>query len=156
MATPTAEQRTAFGHRVRELRTALGMSLADLADELRAHGQGTTAQAVWGWEAARHAPTRAKVVALEDAFGAVNGLLPLLGYRRRDVAANVVHVSDSDSATFSESESVVIQMTPEALERYVDEGVNAAMARQSDRERRPESDREVTEDDFLDEPAPDE
>lgn len=68
-----------------------------------------------------------------------------------EIVGTTVHVSDSDSATFTESESIVI----EELKRYVDARIDAAMSRQSDRERRPESDREVTEDDFLDEPAPD-
>lgn len=80
MQTPD-EKRQQFGHRVRELRMARGMSQPALAAALADEGHDVTHQAVSGWERGEFAPRFPAIVeALERCLDAEGELVRLLGF----------------------------------------------------------------------------
>lgn len=78
---PSPEQRTAFGERLRELRTARGLSLLALAAALADAGHKITQQALSAWELGEYAPQFPAIVeAAETILGTEGELVGLLGF----------------------------------------------------------------------------
>lgn len=76
----TRDQREKFGRRLRELRSARGLSLADMARALTAAGQEVSYQTVSAWEKGEYAPRAPATVAkIEALLGADGELVELLG-----------------------------------------------------------------------------
>lgn len=76
----TADERRAFGLRLRELREAHDWTLDQLADALSDAGERTSAANVGAWERGQYAPRKRAIVgALERALDAPGQLAPLLG-----------------------------------------------------------------------------
>lgn len=81
MVAATAEERKAFGDRLKDLRLHNSLSQRELAEQLSSEDESVTGANVGAWERGEYGPRRrATVAALEQILNDVGGLAPLLGY----------------------------------------------------------------------------